>query len=142
VSDALLLDTHIALWLDSGDDRLRPSTRTLIDTTWQNGGSILLSAVSAWEIALLVDTGRIHLDLSVEAWLERFIGRPGIATVPLTHHAAARAYRLHHLAHRDPGDRLLIATAIERACPLVSYDARIVQFAEAHGTQYGFAARA
>jgi PIN domain nuclease of toxin-antitoxin system len=62
VTDRLLLDTHVALWLDSGDERLRLSTRTLIDDCWQNGGTILLSAVTAWEIALLVDTGRIELD--------------------------------------------------------------------------------
>lgn len=49
----LLLDTHIALWLDSGDARLRPATRRLIHQNWQGGGSIMLSAVSAWEIALL-----------------------------------------------------------------------------------------
>lgn len=142
MTDAFLLDTHIALWLDSGSERLQPSTRGLIDQCWRNGGSILLSAVTAWEIALLVDTGRIGLDVSVEAWLERFIGRPGIDAVPLSHHAAAGAYRLHQLPHRDPGDRLLIATAIELACPLVTYDARIARFAEAHGSQYGFATRA
>jgi PIN domain nuclease of toxin-antitoxin system len=139
VTGALLLDTHIALWLDSGNERLRPATRDLIDKCWQNGGSILLSAVSAWEIALLVDTGRLYLDLSVEAWLERFSKRPGIDAIPLSHHAAARAYRLHHLEHRDPADRLLIATSIELSCPLVTYDARILHFAEAHGSQYGFA---
>ena len=50
---ALLLDTHVALWLDSGDDRLRPSTRGLIDSCWQSGGTIYLSAVTAWEVALL-----------------------------------------------------------------------------------------
>ena len=44
----LLLDTHIILWLDSGDDQLRPSTRALIDGCWQNGGTIHLSAVSVW----------------------------------------------------------------------------------------------
>ena len=51
MTDRLLLDTHIALWLDSGDDALRPPTRVLIDDCWQNGGTILLSAVSVWEIA-------------------------------------------------------------------------------------------
>jgi PIN domain nuclease of toxin-antitoxin system len=141
VTDAILLDTHIALWLDSGDERLRPSTRELIDQCWRNGGSILLSAVTAWEIALLVDTGRIGLDVSVEAWLERFVGRPGIDTVPLSHTAAAGAYRLHQLTHRDPGDRLLIATAVELACPLVTYDERVTRFAAAYGSQYGFATR-
>lgn len=142
MTTSLLLDTHIALWLDSGSDRLRAQTRDLIDTCWQNGGKILLSAVTAWEIAVLVDTGRIRLDLPVEAWLSRFTDRPGITSVPLTLNAAVGAYRLHHLAHRDPGDRLLIATAIERACPLVTYDVRIAHFAERHGSQYGFAAAA
>jgi PIN domain nuclease of toxin-antitoxin system len=140
VTDALLLDTHIALWLDAGDDRLRSSTRALIDGCWQKGGTICLSAVTIWEIALLVDTGRIDLDLSIEGWMARFLERPGIKPVPLGHRAASRSYRLHHLAHRDPADRLLIATAIELACPLVTYDERILAFAARHGRQYGFIA--
>jgi PIN domain nuclease of toxin-antitoxin system len=45
VNDALLLDTHIALWLDSGDDRLRADTRAVIDDCWKGGGNILLSAI-------------------------------------------------------------------------------------------------
>ena len=139
MTDRLLLDTHIALWLDSGDDRLRASTRALIDGSWQNGGSIFLSAVTAWEIALLVDTGRIDLDLPVEAWIERFLGRPGVEAVPLGYRAACRSYQMHHLDHRDPADRLLIATAIELACPLVTYDERIARFGKKHGRQYRFA---
>jgi PIN domain nuclease of toxin-antitoxin system len=138
VTDALLLDTHIALWLDSGDEHLHASTRTLIDDCWRNGGTIYLSAISAWEIALLVDIGRIDLDIPVEAWIGRFIDRPGVTGVPLTHHAASRSYRLHHLDHRDPADRLLVATAIELACPLVTYDERIARFGQRHGRQYRF----
>ena len=139
MTDRLLLDTHIALWLDSGDDRLRASTRALIDGCWQNGGTILLSAITVWEIALLVDTGRIDLDVPVAAWIERFLDRPGIEAVPLGHQAASRSYQLHHLEQRDPADRLLIATAIELACPLVTYDERIVRFGKKHGRQYRFA---
>ena len=139
MTDRLLLDTHIALWLDSGDDRLRAATRALIDGCWQNGGAIFLSAITVWEIALLVDTGRIDLDVPVAAWIERFLDRPGIEAVPLGHQAASRSYQLHHLEHRDPADRLLIATAIELACPLVTYDERIVRFGKKHGRQYRFA---
>jgi PIN domain nuclease of toxin-antitoxin system len=134
----MLLDTHIALWLDSGDDRLRVATRERIDEHWRGGGEIFVSAVTAWEIALLVDTGRIDLDVPVEDWIARFIARPGIEPVPLDHRAASRSYRLHHLEHRDPADRLLIATAIELGCPLVTYDERIARFARAHGGQYRF----
>lgn len=102
----------------------------------------MLSAVSAWEIALLVDSGRIDLDIPVEAWIERLLGRPGVEPAPLSHRAASRSYRLHHLEHRDPADRLLIATAIELACPLVTYDERIWRFGEKHGPQYRFAVAA
>ena len=140
--DALLLDTHIALWLDSGDDHLHSSTRAMIDGCWQNGGTIHLSAVCVWEIALLVDSRRIELDLPIEAWITRFLQRPGIEAAPLGHRAASRSYRLHQLEHRDPADRLLIATAIELACPLVTYDERILRFYTDYGRQYAFTARA
>lgn len=142
MTDGVLLDTHIVLWLDSGDERLRVSTRDLIDSCWQTGGALYLSAVTAWEIALLVDTGRIELDLPVEAWVQRFVERPGIEAVPLDWRSASRSYQLHHLEHRDPADRLLIATAIELACPLVTYDERIWRFGKRHGRQYRFRADA
>jgi len=142
VTDTLLLDTHIVLWLDSGDDHLRSSTCALIDGCWQNGGTVCLSAVSAWEIALLVDNRRIELDIPIEAWIARFLERPGVEPASLGHLAASCSYRLYQLEHRDPADRLLIATAIELACPLVTYDERILRFATEYGRQYGFAASA
>jgi PIN domain nuclease of toxin-antitoxin system len=139
MTNGLLLDTHVVLWLDSGDDRLRSTTRALIDRYWQTGRTIFLSAVSAWEIALLVDTERIDLDVSVEAWIERFIERPGVEIVPLGYRAACGSYQLIRLEHRDPADRLLVATAIEIACPLVTYNERIERFARKYGRNCGFA---
>jgi PIN domain nuclease of toxin-antitoxin system len=133
----LLLDTHIALWLDSGDDRLGTSRRT-IERTWQEGGRLFLSAVSVWEIAVLVDKRFIELDLAVAAWVERFVGRPGIEALSLDHKAAALAYNLGDFDHRDPADRFLIATAIGHGCALVTHDDRIVRFAKGRGKQLGF----
>ena len=142
MTGSLLLDTHIALWLDSGDDHLRTATRTLIDGCWRNGGTIFLSAVTAWEIALLVDLGRIELDVPVEGWVERFLERPGIEPVLLGHGPASRAYQFHRLEHRDPADRLMIAAAIDLGCPLVTYDPRIVCFSKRYGRQYRFSVAA
>lgn len=139
---ALLLDTHIALWLDSGSDRLKKSTRDRIDRCWLDGGTVYLSAVSAWEIALLVDMNRIALDCPPADWVERFVGRQGIEATPLGHRAAARAYSFENLAIRDPADRLLIAAAIELGCSLVTYDANITEFARSHGRKYSFATAA
>ena len=138
MTNRLLLDTHILLWIDIGDRRLTAATRKLVDDCWQGGGTIYFSAVSAWEIALLAEAGRIRLDLPVADWFVRFLDDPGMAVMPLTHNAALGAYQLHDLAHRDPADRLLIATAIELECPFVTYDGAITRFAEQHGRQYGF----
>ncbi|HVH80488.1 MAG TPA: type II toxin-antitoxin system VapC family toxin, partial [Stellaceae bacterium] len=124
-----------------GDQRLQASTRAAIDTHWQDGGTVLISAVTVWEIALLLDVGRLDLDVPVDIWVERFLDYPGIEAVPLNHRAAARSYQLHQLEHRDPADRLLIATAIEHGCPLVTYDQRIIRFAERYGSQHQFSAR-
>jgi PIN domain nuclease of toxin-antitoxin system len=138
VTDRLLLDTHIALWLDSGDESLRAATRTAIDACWKSGGTICFSAVSVWEIALLVHKGHVELDCPLDRWVPRFLSRPGIEPVILDHAAAGRAYQLHQLEHEDPADRLLIATAIGLGCPLVTYDDRIRRFGRSRGRQYGF----
>ncbi|WP_428675002.1 type II toxin-antitoxin system VapC family toxin [Reyranella sp.] len=135
----LLLDTHIALWLDSGDEKLGTTSRRTIESAWNGGGRLFFSAVSAWEIAVLVDKELIELDLPVAAWVDRFVGRPGLEALPLDHRAATLAYNLGNLDHRDPADRLLIASAIGLDCPLVTHDDRIRRFAKGHGKQLGFA---
>jgi len=139
VSAGLLLDTHIALWLDNGSQKLRRTTRARIDECWHGGGTIYLSAVSVWEIALLLDQGYVELDVPIEEWVGRFVERPGVSGLPLGHVAASRAYLLRHFEHRDPADRLLIASAIDADLPLVTYDDRIRRFARTHGRQYRFA---
>ena len=138
MTDRLLLDAHIALWLESGHENLRSATRELIETCWKGSGTIYLSAVSVWEIAMLVEAGRIEFHIPVEVWVDRFLAQPGTAPIALNHRAAARSYQLHELARRDPADRLLIATAIELECPLVTYDGPITRFALQHGRRYGF----
>jgi len=133
----LLLDTHIVLWSGSGDAHLRETLVTL-ETCWRAGGTMLVRAVTAWEIALLSDLRRIKLDLPAADWIERFLGRPGVEAIPLSWRAACGAYGLKDLEQRDPVDRMLIATAIELKCPLVTYDQRITEFALAFGAQYRF----
>jgi PIN domain nuclease of toxin-antitoxin system len=134
----LLLDTHILLWLDNGDRRLSEPSRRAIERARGEGGRIFFSAVSVWEIAMLVEKGAIELAVPVKRWVERVLDQSGVEAVPLGHAAASRAYTLHHLEHRDPADRLLIATAIGLECPLVTYDDRIRRFARTRGKQYGF----
>lgn len=137
---ALLLDTHILLWLDSGHPSLRMQTREWIEAQWRSGAGLIVSAVSAWEIALLAESGRITLDIPPDEWLHRFLSRPGIVAAPLGIPAATRAYVLDGFEHRDPADRLLIATAIVEGWTLVTYDARILAYSASHGRKIGLKA--
>lgn len=137
MTDALLLDTHILLWLENGDDRLRPKTLGLIEEHWRGGGTILVSAVTTWEIAMLAEGGRIDLNRPARDWMRHCLRRPGLDIVPLSWQACIQAYDLHKFEYRDPADRLLIATAIELACTLVTYDDRISGYAARGGRRYG-----
>ncbi len=138
MTNDLLLDTHILLWLVESNPRLRPSTRALIERRWRAGGTILISAVSGWEIGALVQRRRVTLDLPLDAWFDDILSLAGYMAAPLRHDVAARAYMLSDLAHGDPADRMLIATAIDLGCPLITYDERIIAFATSHGSRYGF----
>lgn len=138
----LLLDTHIALWLDSDHPNLRERTAEDLQACWSSGGQLILSVMSVWEIALLTDLGRIRPDVPAREWVRRFLDRPGVALAGLTTEIACLANELPDLAVRDAADRLLIATAIELRCPLVTYDERIAAYAAGAGRRHGFAAMA
>jgi PIN domain nuclease of toxin-antitoxin system len=124
---AVLLDTHAALWLDSGTE-MRAEAVAAIETAAMAGG-VLVSAVSAWEIGLLVRKGRLILDLDPAAWLDRLVAQPGVRLVPLQASVAIRSSFLPEPFHGDPADRLLVATARELGAPLVTRDARILAYA-------------
>lgn len=84
---------HVALWTDSDDPRLRVSVQQIIEDCWHSGGAICLSAVSVWEIAMLVDADRIGLDVPIDAWVTRVVTRPGAQAVPLSLRAAMRSHQ-------------------------------------------------
>lgn len=139
MNDTLLLDTHIILWFTTGNRRLRPAVREVVNRTWQSGGTLLVSAVSAWEVATLAEAGRINLASPPDEWLRNLLAQPGFIGLPLDPEAAIRAPLLSGFTRKDPMDRLLIASAIQAGCPMVTADAAIIAFATTHGSRYGFA---
>ena len=129
----LLLDTHAVLWLDSGE-RMKDETLLAIDAAAQDG-AVLISPVSAWEIGLLVRKGRISLDINALAWFERFLALPGVLLTPLTASAAILSSELPEPFQGDPADRLLVASARELGCPIVTRDREILEYAESGAVQ-------
>ena len=111
----LLLDTHVFLWCQTDDAKLRRQARERIataDTVW-------VSAASAWEIAIKQALGRIELDATVEALVEA----SEFTMLPIAFAHAARAGMLPP-HHGDPFDRMLIAQALVEGATIVTHDRR------------------
>jgi len=121
-----LLDTHILLhWL--GDfRRLSPAQREMIEAANEES-PLLLSEISLWEIATLHELGRIDLDRPLRDWLEAATAPPLVQRVGISPAIAAEVAALPSTVHRDPADRIIIATARVHGCKLLTHDRRIVE---------------
>jgi len=114
----MILDTHIWVWFMTQEfDRFPAHWREAIETTEQVG----ISPISCFEVALAHQRGRLELPCKVDFWLQQALEPSGISLFPITPEIAYRAVNLSPM-HRDPFDRLIIATAISANAKLVSID--------------------
>ncbi len=121
----LLLDTNALLWALSDDPRLSDATRELIEEAWATG-AVAVSAVTFWEIALLVERQRLTLSTAPETWRHERIA-DGLVELPLHGEEVLRAVRLGEEGfHRDPADRFIVATALVGGHTLVTSDQQIL----------------
>ena len=117
----ILLDTATWIWRASDPESLSPRARRAID---QADGA-LVSAISVWEVAMLVARRRIQLDRPVERWVDIALALPGIQLAPLEPAIAVRSTKLPGEFHPDPADRIIVATALENSVPILTPDERI-----------------
>ena len=120
----ILLDTHVVLWLRTGDERLGPLARREIDRAWQSG-ELAVSSISFWEVAMLKSKGRISFQESLEQW-RRVQLEQGMVEIPVDGKTGLRAAGLTDF-HPDAADRLIVATALE-GHRLVTADKRILDW--------------
>ena len=106
----LLLDTHVLLWHRTGSTRLGRQTDELIHGFWQLN-RVYISAISIWEISILLWKGRIKLEKELDVWYRELIEQ-GIQEIPVDGKIAIRSYSLENF-HSDPADRMLVATALD-----------------------------
>jgi len=119
----VILDTHTLLWMDRNDSALGPAARREIESAWRSG-RVAVSAISFWEVAMLAERSRISLPVSVEKWRSDWL-EAGLGEIPVDGRIALHSCRLEDF-HRDPADRFIVATAIDRSLPLVSADRQIL----------------
>jgi PIN domain nuclease of toxin-antitoxin system len=121
----ILIDTHIWIrWL-LPNDPLPLSLIDLIETT----DSLAVSSISCWEIVMLERFNRIELPLPVDEWLQEALNGSEVNALPINENIAMLAGQLPY-HHKDPADRLIIATAIINKIKLISLDSSFKLYQE------------
>ncbi|MGL4884004.1 MAG: type II toxin-antitoxin system VapC family toxin [Waterburya sp.] len=122
----IVLDTHIFVWLNQNDSRLTNHHRQVIEKEREHGLGI--STISLIEIARLVSTDRIILPLPIQEWFEIALSQEGIILISITPAIAIDAQTLPDDFHKDPADRIIVATARVSDIPIVTVDKKILDY--------------
>lgn len=123
----LVLDTHTLIWLVNGDSQLPAPVKRKIQAA-EDQGSIALSAMSFWEIALLYKKERLNLLVDVETWITRIIEQPHFMVINPTPDILIKSVNLPDSFPNDPVDRIIAATALSLGATLITKDKKIRQY--------------
>ena len=131
--NSLLLDTHVLIWLLRDADRIAEQVYDRIQGA-ANENLLFVSAITPWEIALLVAKKKITLEVDVQEWIDAALSLPGVRLQALLPEIAVASTRLPWEMHGDPADRILVATARHLGAALVTADEQLLK----HGAQGNF----
>ena len=118
-----LLDTHTAIWYFSGDNALSKTAKEIILPL---SNQIHLSIISAWEVVIKLSIGKLDIDGTTADFINDAESN-GFIFLPIKPSHLA-VYESLPMIHRDPFDRLLIATALDEQMSLISADKNIAQY--------------
>ncbi len=121
----IVVDTHVLIWwLGAETKRLSSIALKTIERELASD-QVVVSSISAWEIAMLVQHDKLDLSMDVMAWLEVASGIENLKFLPVDNTVAVKSRSLPGTFHPDPADRIIVALARELACPLMTADDKI-----------------
>jgi PIN domain nuclease of toxin-antitoxin system len=125
----LLLDTHAAIWITE-DQPLASVAVEAIDAAYRGGSKVFVSAITAWEVGLLVSRNRLSLIAKPERWFQLLLAIPGIRLADLSPDILIASSFLPGTPPRDPADRILLATARDLGATLITRDRLLLKYSE------------
>lgn len=126
-AEMIVLDTHAWIWWVSSPERLSDTGREAIDRAMA-AESLYLSCISAWEVAMLTERGRLQLTMEARDWIAKSEALSFLKFVPVNNNIAIRSVQLLAPIHPDPADRIIIATALELGAAVATKDEKIQNY--------------
>ena len=123
----IVLDTHAWVWFISNPELLSKRAKRYLDTAVEEK-AIMISSISVWEVALLIAKKRLILTLELNDWIAKSEMLPFFKFIPVDNSVAIKSVNLPQPLHRDPADRIIIATAISLGAPIVTKDEKILNY--------------
>lgn len=120
----IVLDTHAWIWWASNPDLLSKHALQVLSKAARDK-SILVSSISAWEVAMLVKKGRLKLSMPADEWIARSERLSFLNFVPVDNSVLLKSVNLSEKFSHDPADRIIVATTLLQGAKLVSKDAAI-----------------
>jgi PIN domain nuclease of toxin-antitoxin system len=124
----LLLDTCAAIWVSEAQP-LANEALTAIERSHRSGEFIYVSAITAWEVGLLVSRGKLTSPMSPQRWFERLLEAPGVRLADMSPDVLIASSFLPGAPPRDPADRILASTAREYGYRLMTRDTPLLTYA-------------
>jgi PIN domain nuclease of toxin-antitoxin system len=121
----IVIDTHILIWWVSEDSKLSAKAKKAIDSEIASDGEIFVSSITVWEIAMLVEKGRLTLSMDIDSWVGLASDIKHLRFIPVDNKVAIESTRLPDEFHKDPADRLIVALARTLSAKLVTADEKI-----------------
>lgn len=125
----ILLDTSVLIkWISAPKQLSKKAIQTIEEVVKRE--ELLVSSISVWEICLLVKKGRLEFFIDNERWLEKIESLPFVRFIPIDNKIAAYSVNLPDFEHKDPADRIIIATALQLGANLVTSDQKILDYSK------------
>lgn len=121
----IVADTHVLVWLDFQEEPLGAEARAVAEDAW-SAGELAVSAITFWEVAMLLRKQRLTLEAGAAGWRRELLGL-GLREFPLDGEIGAAAETLADF-HGDPADRMIVATALHRGAILLTADRSILSW--------------
>lgn len=122
----ILLDTHVWVWWVSEHEQLTPKLRQTIQSYQDT--RLGVSIMSCWEVAKLVEIGKLQLKIPTAEWLFQALTYPGVQLLDLTLPIVVESTQLPGSFHSDPADQMIVATARVYDVPLLTADGKILDY--------------
>ena len=123
----MLLDTCALIWLVQGE-RLASVAVQALRAARDNKEDVLLSPITAWEIGMLVERGRLELRISPQEWFVKAATTTGVCLTDMAPSLLIASSSLPGRLPRDPADRIIAATARETGATLVTRDRALLEY--------------